>query len=105
VGCAGATAPPVLTAKEFAMVVCQLRIVHITDDDNHLQQRLEPRGVTRHRGCICHPREVSIYMLSISQLLDGSSTKYDIRVYNRDYSSVIEICNHEINNKDYSYVQ
>ncbi len=68
-GCAGATAPPVLTAKEFAMVVCQLRIVHITDDGNHLQQRLEPGGctVTQHGGCICHPREVSIYTYNVSR--------------------------------------
>jgi hypothetical protein len=65
VGCAGVTVPPVLTAKEFAMVVCQLCIVHVTDDGNHLQQRLEPRGVTRHGGCVCHSREVSICIVTI----------------------------------------
>ncbi len=38
-------------------------------------------------------------------VLTGPSTKYDIRVqYNREYSSETEICNHEINNKDYRYV-
>jgi hypothetical protein len=45
-----------------------------------------------------------MYIWTISQLLAGNSTKYGIRVYNRDYSSLIEICNHEINYKDYRYV-
>jgi hypothetical protein len=97
VGCAGATAPLVLTAKEFAMVVCQLRIVHITDDGNYLQQRLEPGGstVTQHGGCIVTPARspyVYTYYVSREQLKFKSEELIQLYLVRNTMGYHLKVC-------------